>query len=78
VLGWEGFWGTAFMAILGLPLAWLIPGADIGAPPALAITQAHAADSPSSECCITLRKTLKTLILKMKMKGNENENEMNE
>ena len=31
VLGWEGFWGTVAMAVVGLPLAWLLPGPDIGA-----------------------------------------------
>ena len=32
VLGWEGFWGTVGMAVVGMPLAWVIPGSDIGAP----------------------------------------------
>jgi hypothetical protein len=30
VLGWEGLWGTLGMAIIGMPLAWLLPGSDIG------------------------------------------------
>ena len=30
VLGYEGAWGSVFMAVLGLPLAWLMPGNDIG------------------------------------------------
>lgn len=30
VLGWEGFWGTVGMALVGMPLAWIIPGTDIG------------------------------------------------
>ncbi|KAK9828122.1 hypothetical protein WJX81_007423 [Elliptochloris bilobata] len=30
VLGFEGAWGSVFMAVLGLPLAWLLPGHDIG------------------------------------------------
>ncbi|CAK0786481.1 hypothetical protein CVIRNUC_009694 [Coccomyxa viridis] len=30
VLGWEGFWGTVLMAIIGMPLAWVIPGSDVG------------------------------------------------
>ena len=35
VLGYEGAWGSLFMAVLGLPLAWLMPGNDIGAIPLL-------------------------------------------
>ena len=31
VLGYEGAWGSVFMAVLGLPLAWLLPGSDVGA-----------------------------------------------
>lgn len=30
VLGWEGLWGTLGMAIIGMPLAWFLPGSDIG------------------------------------------------
>ncbi|BDA48956.1 probable solute carrier family 35 member F6 at N-terminal half [Coccomyxa sp. Obi] len=30
VLGWEGLWGTLVMGIIGMPLAWFLPGADIG------------------------------------------------
>ncbi|EIE19006.1 hypothetical protein COCSUDRAFT_83596 [Coccomyxa subellipsoidea C-169] len=30
VLGWEGLWGTLGMAVIGMPLAWFLPGADIG------------------------------------------------
>lgn len=30
VLGWEGFWGTVGMAVIGMPLAWVLPGSDIG------------------------------------------------
>ena len=29
VLGWEGFWGTVGMAIVGMPFAWIVPGSDI-------------------------------------------------
>ncbi len=34
MLGYEGAWGSVFMAVLGMPLAWLLPGSDVGAPPA--------------------------------------------
>ncbi len=30
VLGWEGLWGTLGMTVIGMPLAWFLPGADIG------------------------------------------------
>lgn len=30
VLGYEGMWGTIGVGILGLPLAGLLPGEDIG------------------------------------------------
>lgn len=33
VLGWEGLWGTLVMAIIGMPLAWFLPGTDIGGSP---------------------------------------------
>ena len=32
VLGWEGLWGTLGMAVIGMPLAWFLPGSDIGLP----------------------------------------------
>ena len=30
VLGWEGLWGSLVMGVIGMPLAWFLPGADIG------------------------------------------------
>ena len=32
VLGWEGLWGSVAMGFIGLPLAWVMPGPDIGMP----------------------------------------------
>lgn len=30
VLGWEGLWGSLVMGVIGMPLAWFLPGPDIG------------------------------------------------
>ena len=33
VLGFEGMWGTLGVGLIGLPLAWLLPGSDVGVIP---------------------------------------------
>ena len=35
VLGFEGMWGTLGVGLIGLPLAWLLPGSDVGVIPNL-------------------------------------------
>ena len=59
VLGWEGFWGTVLMVVIGMPLAWFIPGSDVGELPALCCVIWRGNDQSVWDTCQAPDVTLK-------------------